>query len=125
MSLIQNRENLSDQILERRFIRRVLQNSSRDIDKAQRSYMSSRGFENNDWYAGRDFRVTENELGYTHLKKHRFVDMKSRTSKKGKNRKKSHPIHNKIIWGHYNDMIKQLHFGFTNAVKEELRNLQD
>lgn len=125
MPLAESRENFSDQILERRFIRRVLQDTSKDIDKAQRSYMSGRGFENNDWYSGRGFLVTENELGYTHLKKHRFVDMRTRTSKKGKNRKKSHPVHNKIIWGHYNNVIKELHFGFTNAVKEELRNLQD
>lgn len=125
MPLLESRENLSQQILERRFIRRVLQDTSKDIDKAQKSYMSGRGFENNDWYSGRSFQVTENELGYTHLKKHRFVDMKTRTSKKGKNRKKSHPVHNKIIWGHYNNVIKELHFGFTNAVKEELRNLQE
>lgn len=125
MPLLESRENLSQQILERRFIRRVLQDSSKDIDKAQQSYMSGRGFEQNNWYSGRSFQVTENELGYTHLKKHRFNDMKFRTSKKGKNRRKSHPIHNKIIWGHYNNMIKELHFGFTNAVKEELRNLQE
>lgn len=125
MLLLQSRENFSDQILERRFIRRVLQDTSKDIDKAQRSYMSGRGFESNDWYSGRGFLVTENELGYTHLKKHRFVDMRTRTSKKGKNRKKSHPVHNKIIWGHYNNVIKELHFGFTNAVKEELRNLEE
>jgi hypothetical protein len=125
MSLIQSRENFSDQILERRFIRRVLQDTSKDIDKAQHSYMSSRGFEQNDWFSGRGFVVTETELGYTHLKKHRFNDMKFRTSKKGKTRRKSHPIHNRIIWGQYNNVIKELHFGFTNAVKDELRNLQD
>jgi len=125
MPLAENRENLSDQILQGRFIRRVLGDTSKDIDKAQRSYMSGRGFENNDWYSGRGFVVSENTLGYTHLKKHRFVDMKTRTSKKGRNKKKSHPVHNRIIWGHYNNVIKELHFGFTNAVKEELRNMQD
>jgi hypothetical protein len=125
MSLLQSRENLSEQILQGRFIRRVMQDSAKDIDQAQRKYMSSRGFENNDWYSGRGFTVTENGLDYTHLKKHRFVDMKMRTSKKGKTRKKSHPIHNRIIWGHYNNIIKELHFGFTNAIKEELRNLED
>ena len=125
MPLLESRENLSQQILERRFIRRVLQDSSKDIDRAQRSYMSGRGFENNDWYSGRSFQVTENELGYTHLKKHRFVDMKTRNTPKGKVRKKAHPIHNKIIWGHYNNIIKEFHFGFTNAVKEELRNLEE
>jgi hypothetical protein len=125
MSLIDSRENFSDQILERRFIRKVLQGTSKDIDQAQRKYISGRGFENNDWNSGRSFTVSENELGYTHLKKHRFVDMKSRNTKTGKKRKKSHPIHNRIIWGHYNNVIKELHFGFTNAVKEELRNLGD
>ncbi len=115
MSLIDKRENLSDQILERRFISKVLQGTSKDIDQAQRKYISGRGFENNDW---------KNTLGYTHLKKHRFVDMKTRNTKTGNKRKKSHPIHNRIIWGHYNNVIKELHFGFTNAVKEELRNLE-
>ena len=125
MTPIQSRENLSDQILEGRFIRRVLQDTSKEIDHAQRAYISGRGFENNDWNSKRGFTVTENEMGYTHLKKHRFVDMKTRTSKAGTKKKKSHPIHNKIIWGHYNNVIKELHFGFTNAIKEELRNLEE
>ena len=125
MNLIESRENLSDQILEGRFIRRVLQDTSKDIDQAQTAYISGRGFENNDWNSGRSFTVNQNELGYTHLKKHRFVDMKTRSSSQGKKRKKSHPIHNKIIWGHYNNVIKELHFGFTHAIKEELRNLEE
>lgn len=125
MNLIDSRENLSDQILQGRFIRRVMQDVSKDIDQAQRKYMSSRGFENNDWFSDRGFIVTENGLDYTHLKKHRFVDMKTRNTKKGKVRKKPHPIHNRIIWGHYNNIIKELHFGFTNAIKEELRNLEE
>lgn len=125
MTPLQSRENLSDQILEGRFIRRVLQDTAKDIDKAQRSYISGRGFENSDWNSGRGFIVTQNELGYTHLKKHRFVDMKTRVSSKGKVRKKPHPIHNKIIWGNYNNVIKELHFGFTNAIKEKLRSLEE
>jgi hypothetical protein len=125
MNLIETRENLSDQILERRFIRRVLQDTSKDIDQAQRSYMSSRGFEAQNWFSGRGFLASENSLQYSHLKKHRFVDMKTRNTPSGKVRKKPHPIHNKIIWGHYNNVIKELHFGFTNAIKEELRNLEE
>jgi hypothetical protein len=125
MSLLQSRENLSEQILQGRFIRKTLRDVAVDIDKAQQSVMSSRGFENNDWFSGRGFIVSENMLEHTHLKKQRFVDMKTRTSKKGTNRKKSHPVHNKIIWGHYNNIIKELHFGFTNAVKEELSKLQE
>jgi hypothetical protein len=124
MSLLQSRENLSEQILQGRFIRKTLRDVAVDIANAQQSVMSSRGFENNDWFSGRGFIVTENTLDHNHLKKQRFVDMKTRTSKNGTKRKKSHPIHNKIIWGHYNNIIKELHFGFTNAVKEELRNIK-
>lgn len=125
MNLIKSRENFSDQILEGRFIRRVLQDVSKDIDAAQKKYISSRGFKNSDWNSGRSFTVSENTLDYSHLKKNRFLDMKTRTSKTGKKNKKFHPIHNRIIWGHYNNVIKELHFGFTNAVKEELRNIEE
>jgi hypothetical protein len=124
MTPIESRENLSDQILEGRFIRRVLQDTSKDIDRAQRKLISGRGFENSDWNTDRGFTITTDTLEYSHLKKHRFVDMKTRVSSKGKKSKKSHPIHNRVIWGHYNNVIKELHFGFTNAVKEELRNLE-
>lgn len=124
MNLLQSRENFADQILERRFVKKTLLGTGADINKAQKNLMSSRGFETNDWYSGREFLVSDNTLDYIHLKKHRFVDMKTRTTKKGTNRKKNHPVHNRIIWGHYNNLIKELHFGFTNAVKEELRNIQ-
>ena len=125
MNLLESREQFSDQILERRFIRKVSQTMAQDIDQAQSAYMSSRGFESENWYSGRGFVATESGLEYSHLKKHRFVDMKVRTSSKGTNRKKSHPVHNRIIWGHYNNMIKELHFGFTHAVKESLRKMVD
>ena len=125
MNLIQTRERFSDPILERRFIKQTLQDAGTDIDKAQQRLMSSRGFESNDWYSGRSFIASGDSLEYTHLSKHRFVDMKSRTSSKGTLRKKNHPVHNRIIWGHYNNIIKELHFGFTHAVQEQLRQIQD
>jgi hypothetical protein len=59
------------------------------------------------------------------LKKHRFVDMKTIQTDKGKKKKKNHPIYNKIIWEHYNNVIRELSFGFTEAAKEELRKLED
>ncbi len=123
MSLIQTRERFSDSILEGRFIRKVMQSTGTDIEHAQKAYMSSRGFESDNWYSGRGFVATTNSLEISHLKKHRFVDMKIRNTPKGKVRKKQHPVHNRIIWGHYNNVIKELHFGFTHAVQEELRKL--
>lgn len=125
MSLIETRERFSDPIQEGRFIRKVSQDMSNDIDQAQKAYMSSRGFESENWYSGRGFVASDTGMEMYHLKKHRFVDMKTRTSKKGTNRKKAHPVHNRIIWGHYNNLIKELHFGFTHAVQEEMRKLAD
>lgn len=125
MSLIETREQFSDPILEGRFIRKIAQETGADIDKAQRTYMSSRGFESDNWYSGRGFVSSTNGLEIDHLKKHRWADMKTRNTNKGKVRKKQHPIHNRIIWGHYNNLVKELHFGFTHAVQEELRRMQD
>lgn len=125
MSLLDSRQQTAEAILQGRFIRSVSQDTAKDIDEAQRKYMSNRGFESNGWFSGRSFIATDDGFGYTHLKKHRFVDMKTRTSKKGTQRRKVHPIHNKIIWNHYNNLIKELHFGFTEAVKEQMRNMED
>ena len=124
MNLTEKRQQNADDILQGRFIRRVAADIGKEIDKAQRSKMSERGFDSNDWYSERGFTATETGLEYTHLKKHRFVDMKTRTSKTGKHKKKNHPIHNRIVWGFYNQMIKELHFGFTDAVKAQLRELE-
>lgn len=125
MNILDQRDNEAhDSILKKRFIRSVMQEAKEDIDKAQRNYLSSRGFEENDWYEGRGFTVSDDGLEYIHLKKHRFVDMKTRKTKEAIVRKKSHPIHNRIIWGYYNDIIKELHFGFTEEVKNEFKKIQ-
>lgn len=125
MNITESRKQISDLVLEGRFIRKVLGEASKDIDQAQRKYMSSRGFENNDWYNARGFSVSDTTMDYTHLKKHRFVDMKYRNTKKGKVKRKAHPIHNKIIYGHYNNIVKELHFGFVESVKQEMRKMGD
>jgi hypothetical protein len=115
-------------ILEDRFIRRVLADTAKDIYNAQRIQMSNRGFQNPDWLTSRSSSVKDTTMELLHLKKHRFVDMKFRETRSGRIRKKTskvHPIHNKIIWGHYNNVIKELHYGFTESVKEEMRKLAD
>lgn len=124
MNLTEKRQQITDDILQGRFIHQVSTDIAKQIDKDQTLKMSSRGFENNDWFSERGFTATQTGLEYTHLKKHRFVDMKIRNSKEGIKRKKNHPIHNRIIWGHYNQMIKELHFGFTDAVKDQLKSLE-
>lgn len=118
------RKNEED-ILKGRFIRKVLTSTAADIDKTQSSYIASRGFNSGNGWNDRSFNVTDNIMEYTHLAKHRFVDMKTRAVKGQKKRKKNHSIHNKIIWGNYNNIIRELSFGFSEEIKEQLRAIED
>lgn len=120
MKSLNQREKLSEDVLKGRFTTQVLQEESQEIDRAQESLMSRRGFRSDAFYNERSFEVNSNTLEYIHLGRHRFVDMRTRDSREGKHKKKSHPIHNRILFGHANNIIKQLHFGFTTAVKEKL-----
>jgi len=120
MKSLNERERISEDVLKGRFTSQVLREESQNIDSAQESLMSRRGFRSDEFYGGRSFEVNGNTLEYTHLGKHRFVDMRTRDSREGKKKKKNHPIHNRILFGHANNIIKQLHFGFTNAVKAKL-----
>jgi hypothetical protein len=113
-----------DDVLEGRFIRRTMQTAATDINQAQVKYMGSHGFSNPNWITGRSFQASESALNYSQFLKHRFVDMKKISKKMKQHKKKSHPIYNKIIWGHYNNIIRELSFGFTETVKAELRSLE-
>jgi hypothetical protein len=94
-----------------------------NIDVAQVEYITGHGFKNPDWISDRGFVATETALKYTQLKKHRFVDMRFISAGMARHKKKSHPIYNRIIWSHYNEIVRELKYGFTEAVKEELRAL--
>jgi hypothetical protein len=118
-----------DEIMEGRFIKRVLQDTSKDIDQVQVKYMTTHGFENPDWYSARSFNATESALEFAQKIKGRFVDMKKIMKGRGENkkqqRKKNHPIYNKVMYGHYNNVVRELKFGYTDAIKEEMRKLED
>lgn len=116
--------SVSEEILKGRFVKRVFSETSVDIDKSVGSEIRSRGFSDATW-GMRSFHSSDSALTYQHLGKHRFVDMKTRNTPKGKKRKKNHAIHNRIIFGHYNNVIRELKYGFTDAVKEELLKLED
>nr|WP_317631404.1 hypothetical protein [uncultured Flavobacterium sp.] len=110
-------------IAKQRFITHSLKAVAKEWETTQSREMAARGFENNDWYASRGFTVTESTLEVTHLKKHRFVDMKFRTTKSGnKIKKRNHPIHNRIAFGMYNQLVKELSFGLTENVREKMLN---
>ena len=125
MNLLEKRSKSADDILQGKFIRQVFGQTAKDIDQDQTKVMTGRGFHNENWFSGRQFAVTDNSMDMTVLTKHRFVDMKTRDSSKGKHRKKNHPVYNKIVWGHYNNVVREMAYGFTEAVKAELHKLED
>lgn len=123
MNLLQKRKDSGDDIIKGRFTRKVLQGTSKDLDQATFKKMKERGFKTNDFFTDRVFSVSDIELKYEHYAKHRFVDMRTRAVDGQRKKKKSHPIHNRIVWGHYNNIIRELAFGFTEEIKNELSKL--
>lgn len=107
--------------LEKKFIENVLRKESRNIFQEQGSRMQSRGFDGQEWYSGRHFNVTDNQTQMSFLTKHRFVDMKIIRGEKKKS-SKVHPIYNQVVMGHYNNIVKELQFGFTEEAKQAIRN---
>ena len=63
-------------------------------------------------------------LGIDHLKYQRFLDMKTRTDKKGVVRRKlPYPIHNKVVFGFLNNMIRRLAFCYRESIRNTLNQL--
>jgi len=122
MSLLDERTKTANAIAEGRFIAQVLKDESAEIDTDVNSRMN--GF-NSSFWSKRNFAVNDNTLTYTTLKKHRFVDMKTRQTESGAIKKKRHEIHNKPIYGHLNNIVRELSFGFTESVKEKFSKLEN
>jgi uncharacterized protein (UPF0335 family) len=109
-------------IIEAKYIDEVLREEAINIKQEQNDVF-------NDFKEGgfgtiksqRAFSVANNTLSHRHLIRQRFIDMK-RIKGKGQ---KPVPVHNKIIWGHFNNIIFKLAYGFTEDVKQSIaRNYQ-
>jgi len=125
MSLLQSRNKNNDNlILERRFIRTVLKEEADEILKAQTKKMNASSFSSRELFTGRKVDVSDTILAYTHLARHRFIDMKRRRSAKGVQKKKSYPIHNRILFGFANNIVRRLSVGFTEEVRSTMRNIE-
>jgi hypothetical protein len=125
MSLRQNRNDTSRAILEGRFIRETLQKESQELNQRIDQTITAGGY-SSDFWKKKNFAVigSGNNLEYRHTKKHRFVDMRSRETKQGKIKKKSSNTHNRKIYGSLNNIIRELSFGFTDAVIAEMKQLE-
>lgn len=122
MKPIRNQHNISDEILQGRFLRKKLTQTSQEINSEQQKIISSfttRIFNN------RSFTITDDTMDYKHSKVHRYLDMPTRARKDGtKHKKKSRSIHNRIIMSQYNNLVKELAYGYTEAAKQELFTLE-
>jgi len=109
-------------ILERRFIRTVLREEGQDIYREQTRKMST--FKSRELFTSRKIDATDTVLSYEHLAKHRFIDMKRRRTAKGIINKKNYPIHNRILYGFANNIVRRLSFGFTEATREIMQGIE-
>ncbi|RXG32064.1 hypothetical protein [Leeuwenhoekiella marinoflava] len=110
---------VSEDGLEKRFIAKVLQEEAKEITAEQDKIFSR--FNNSDWKNNRSFEVKGTTLEEKHLPKHRFVDMKTLETRAGKIKKRNYPVHNKIMYGHANNIVRGISFGFTEQVKAEMK----
>lgn len=112
----------SESALEKRFIAKVLEEEAKEIAEAQDKIFSR--FNSTDWKNNRSFDVKGTTLEETHLPKHRFVDMKTRNTRAGKIKKRNYPVHNSIMYGHANNIVRGISFGFTEQVKADMKELE-
>ena len=112
----------SESALEKRFIAQVLEEEAKEIAEAQDKIFSR--FKSTDWKNNRSFNVKGTTLEETHLPKHRFVDMKTRNTRAGKIKKRNYPVHNSIMYGHANNIVRGISFGFTEQVKADMKELE-
>jgi hypothetical protein len=111
--------------LKQEFIRRILLEQGKEMDDSMLraiktnirfKYGRSGRLEN-----GRTPSVSGNELTLTHPIHQRFLDMKAKL-RDGSYRRQKYPIHNRIVFGHYNRIAFKLMYGFTADVANEIKN---
>ena len=123
MNLRQHRNQTSADIAQGKFVSRVLKEEGADINIAINNTMASAGFSSSFWQ-DKVFSVSGNSLEYRHTTIHRFVDIKTRKVGNTSIRKKRYPIHNKIIYGHLNNIARELMYGYTESVIDQMLNLE-
>jgi DNA-binding cell septation regulator SpoVG len=109
---------MKESAIQDEFVSRILLDESRGMDEDMRKVMSQNQFTSRKMLEDRNFKVVDNKLIYTHKPEHRFVDMATRNTKNGKVKKVSHPIHNKILFGRANNVVRRLTIEYTEEIKQ-------
>lgn len=114
-----------DNALKDRFLQNVMEEEGADMVKAHQKAISDLLNEDTGLTRSSVRQIVRAQshtatLEVSHLKRQRFLDMKTRNTKDGRKRKRAYRIHNRIIFGHLNNIIQKLSYGFTDAVREQL-----
>lgn len=100
-------------LIKEKYIQRVLKQEATNIVQAQNRVASRYNLSgDNALKQKRSFTVTGTKMEMTHAKHQRFIDMKRLRGRK----QKPVPIHNKVIYGHFNNIINKLAYGLTQDV---------
>lgn len=117
VSTLKSRNNAN--FIEQKYIDRVLQEEGSNILHAQDRVISRYNVARQVPEIGRRrFTVSNGKAEFTHPIRQRFIDMKYRRGVK----QRSIPIHNKIVYGHFNKVVRRMAFGFTDDIKEMIAN---
>lgn len=110
-----NRSN--KRIIEQKYIQQVLTEEGKNIEQAQDDVFNNRNIPDL-IRSSRSFTVQDTTLTHKHDIRQRFDDMKRVRFRK----QKSTGAHNKIIWGHLNNIVFRLAYGFTQDAKNLIAN---
>ncbi|AZA93045.1 Uncharacterised protein [Chryseobacterium nakagawai] len=121
MDLLENRKG-GERMIFNAFINRTLQAHSKKIYEQQQKNMPPFSDKS---YEKRTFAINDNSLIYSHKGILRLMDMK-RISYPNSNKKyiqkRIYPTYNKVFTAHYNAIMKNLAYNFTDDIISELKN---
>lgn len=118
-----------DTIVKKEFVKRILKEESERFERNQGNAMRKLlQFHTGDTESMRKFTVTsadhyDGKLSLRHLARERFLDVKKKTRSRSSRRirKRSYPIHNTFVFGHYYSIANRLMVDFTNEVAEGIK----
>lgn len=116
MSAIGNsRTQSGNSIIQTKFMERILQQEAQNIIQEQNRVISRFKTSQEDLIKSkRKFTVSGGNLEFTHAMAQRFIDMKRIRGKK----KVSIPIHNTILYSHFNNIINRVAVELTEDFKQ-------
>jgi hypothetical protein len=123
MSLRSDRKAAHKAMLEGKFVEQSLRKHAKEINVEIRKRQQGVGFRSGFWN-NMNFTINNNTMVYRHTKQHRFIDMRTRRKNDGTVlKKKAYPHHNRVLYGHANNLVRQLAFGFVASIREEMQQL--